>query len=459
MLAVEVRVAVLVATLGCVAIAAAQPANDDCANATVIGSLPFSDLGVDMTTATTEAGDPAPTGLCGGVGTNSIWYRLPAGAPETLLRGLAEGTGTKYGIRIVTGGCGAPVVKERYCPDPSVPLPEFGVYAEGVEVLIEIVNLDVAGTLDLTIDEIPEFLVDVDGGNLQTVAGGPSGFLAVWMDSVGLGAQLLDPQGSRIGSAFALPGDFRLDAAAAGDGSFFVVSEGTEGARVDGPGSVVVLPPRASGENPVVAADADGDFVVAWEAPDGSSSGIFAQRFDRDGVAQGAAFQVNTYTTSSQRWPAVAMAATGEFVVIWSGADHVFDDGLGARLYDAGGIPVTGEFLVNVDSDGGTCGPKSCWKPLGNPPATKGYRYKDKERTPNGILKMVLKPGVEGRSKVVIKGGQGDVFTGGPGAPPLPLPLPVTVQLQNVSGECWQATYDTAGVGVNETGFFKGSGS
>jgi hypothetical protein len=33
------------------------------------------------------------------------------------------------------------------------------------------------------------------------------------------------------------------------------------------------------------------------------------------------------------------------------------------------------------------------------------------------------------------------------------------MQLQSTTGECWQAIYDGAGVGRNEAGFFKGSGS
>src|SRR5688572_25448773 len=49
-----------------------------------------------------------------------------------------------------------------------------------------------------------------------------------------------------------------------------------------------------------VAADADGDFVVAWEDDDGGLHGIFAQRFSRAGVALGGEFRVNTFTTGSQ---------------------------------------------------------------------------------------------------------------------------------------------------------------
>jgi hypothetical protein len=126
-------------------------------------------------------------------------------------------------------------------------------------------------------------------------------------------------------------------------------------------------------------------------------------------------------------------------------------------MYDASSA--AGALLMeNQIPAGGTCGTKPCWKALGNPPGSKGYRYKNKARTPHGILKLVLKPGAEGKSKAIVKGGQDRVFSAAPGAPPLPLPLPVTVQLQNRSGECWQATFDTGGVGVNEAGFYKGSG-
>ncbi len=52
--------------------------------------------------------------------------------------------------------------------------------------------------------------------------------------------------------------------------------------------------------DPSVAMDATGDFVVAWSsAGDGSSYGVFAQRFNAQGVAQ-PQFSVNTFTTGSQ---------------------------------------------------------------------------------------------------------------------------------------------------------------
>jgi len=127
-------------------------------------------------------------------------------------------------------------------------------------------------------------------------------------------------------------------------------------------------------------------------------------------------------------------------------------------LYDeSGGTPaVVLEAQVPVAT---TCGTKPCWKGLGSPSGSKGFRYKNKARTPHGVQVAVLKAGAEGKAKIVIKGGRENLFKGVAGAPPLPLPLPATLQLQNVRGECWQATYDTDGVGSNETGFFRGSGS
>src|SRR5262245_41866313 len=52
---------------------------------------------------------------------------------------------------------------------------------------------------------------------------------------------------------------------------------------------------------PAVAADADGDIVVVWEGNgNGDGNGVFAQRYDAAGVAQGSEFRVNTTTSLSQ---------------------------------------------------------------------------------------------------------------------------------------------------------------
>ncbi|MCA9095781.1 MAG: hypothetical protein KDA68_20015, partial [Planctomycetaceae bacterium] len=105
---------------------------------------------------------------------------------------------------------------------------------------------------------------------------------------------------------------------------------------------------------PAIASDADGDYVVVWASQqDGSSYGIYAQRFNAAGVPQGSEFRVNTHTTNSQSHPEVAMDAVGNFVVVWnSDGQDGSDIGVYAQRYDASGTPLGGEFRVNTETNG-----------------------------------------------------------------------------------------------------------
>jgi phosphoheptose isomerase len=103
--------------------------------------------------------------------------------------------------------------------------------------------------------------------------------------------------------------------------------------------------------SPAVAADADGDFVVAWQSlgQDGDGYGVFAQRYDAAGLPQGSEFPVNTFTTGLQGSPAVAMDANGNFVVAWQSNGQDGDAlGVHARRFDAAGNALSGELLVNT---------------------------------------------------------------------------------------------------------------
>ena len=102
--------------------------------------------------------------------------------------------------------------------------------------------------------------------------------------------------------------------------------------------------------NPSVAMSPAGTFVIAWAGRDqGMTSGIFAQRYDADGVAQGSEFQIDQTTADKQDYPSIGMDASGRFVVTWS-SNLQDGDGYGiyARCYSAGGGALTGEFLVNT---------------------------------------------------------------------------------------------------------------
>src|SRR5688572_13600177 len=109
--------------------------------------------------------------------------------------------------------------------------------------------------------------------------------------------------------------------------------------------------PNGGQSAPVMAMDADEDYVVAWQsyAQDGVASGIYAQRFSAAGVPQGGEFRVNTDTSLNEIQPAVAMDADGDFVVTWSRGyssynyDVAYD--VRAQRYNAAGVPQGTEFV------------------------------------------------------------------------------------------------------------------
>ncbi len=101
-----------------------------------------------------------------------------------------------------------------------------------------------------------------------------------------------------------------------------------------------------------VAMDADGNFVIAWHSngQDGSTYGVYAQRYSFAGVPQGGEFRVNTYTTNTQALSQVAMSADGDLVIAWGGEGVGDSGGVYARRYDSAGAPVGGEFRVNTNT-------------------------------------------------------------------------------------------------------------
>ena len=62
---------------------------------------------------------------------------------------------------------------------------------------------------------------------------------------------------------------------------------------------------------------------------------------------------------------------------------------------------LAGDLLV--DRAGDACGGEACWKGLGKPAGTKGYRYKDEALTADGVRLLLLRAGVAGRSKLILR--------------------------------------------------------
>lgn len=102
---------------------------------------------------------------------------------------------------------------------------------------------------------------------------------------------------------------------------------------------------------PAVAMSAQGEAVVVWhsQVQDAGTCGVFAQRFDALGRPTGPEFQVNTYSAGTQDWASVASSGGGRFVVVWTSYEQDGSDaGVFGRLFAPDGVPITDEFPVNT---------------------------------------------------------------------------------------------------------------
>ena len=72
-------------------------------------------------------------------------------------------------------------------------------------------------------------------------------------------------------------------------------------------------------DTPTVTGLSDGGFFVAWESSnqDGSSSGIYGQRFDSSGDAVNGEILINDTTRGDQEHPAVTTLSDGSLVLTW----------------------------------------------------------------------------------------------------------------------------------------------
>lgn len=127
-------------------------------------------------------------------------------------------------------------------------------------------------------------------------------------------------------------------------------------------GELLVNTITAGGQTaPTVTALADGGFVVGWTdtsgtRPDTSGSAIYGQVFSSEGLKLGASFLFNTVTSNNQSAPSLSALASGGFVGTWVDRSTLGGDNSGssikAQLFDAAGLKVGGEFLVNATTTG-----------------------------------------------------------------------------------------------------------
>lgn len=104
---------------------------------------------------------------------------------------------------------------------------------------------------------------------------------------------------------------------------------------------------------PAIAVGAASGFVVTWRSfeQDGSGYGVFARRFFASGDPAGDELAVSVTTTGSQNLPAIAADPAGDFLVVWQ-SDDGDGSGIVGRRLDSSGVPVAGEFPINEFTTG-----------------------------------------------------------------------------------------------------------
>jgi hypothetical protein len=112
----------------------------------------------------------------------------------------------------------------------------------------------------------------------------------------------------------------------------------------------------ASQGSPSVGANASGQFVVAWT---GNTPGgyryvysIFGQRYDSQGQALGANFQVTFDKRKLHEEPDITVDPVGRFVVVWDSLSLGGVSGIYGQRYDSSGAELGGEFQVHSGPGG-----------------------------------------------------------------------------------------------------------
>ncbi len=251
----------------------------------------------------------------------------------------------------------------------------FGVYAQRYNAAGEMQGSEfLVNTITTLHQQLSSIAIDEDGG-----------FVITWQSSAAqdgsggsIQAKRYDPEGEVLGSEFLVntytTNDQVRPSIAMDINGDFVVTWFSSGQDGDGFGvyaqqfSMPIPPPTPIGTEFQVntyttgsqsqnfsAMDASGDFVIAWNSygQDGSSYGIYAQRYNASGIAQGSEFHVNTYTTGSQINPSIGMDADGDFVIVWSGeGQDASSNGVYGQRYNSSGAVLGSEFQVNTYTTG-----------------------------------------------------------------------------------------------------------
>ncbi len=215
---------------------------------------------------------------------------------------------------------------------------------------------------DVAMDDQGNFVVvwedDQDGNGSYQVLGrgfnanGTQRFADRAINSVSGGQQFQPAIGMDAAGNFVVAWEDDQD----GNNSFQILARGFTPTGAQRIGDFTVNSVAAGQQlNPAIALDASGDFVIAWEddQDDNNYFQIFARGFHANGGSRINQFQVNTVATGQHGKPAVGMDSDGDFAIVWE--DDQDDNGF-YQIYGRGftfaGAQRFAVFAVNSVSAG-----------------------------------------------------------------------------------------------------------
>ncbi|MGV6801889.1 MAG: calcium-binding protein [bacterium] len=108
---------------------------------------------------------------------------------------------------------------------------------------------------------------------------------------------------------------------------------------------------------PDVAGLNNGDFIIAWSSEsasnqDGDGAGVYFQRYNNSGVAQGSETLVNTTTSDDQTTPTIVALSTGGFNIVWV-ENAATQSSLKMQRFFANGTANGGELTLETEAHTG----------------------------------------------------------------------------------------------------------
>ena len=172
-----------------------------------------------------------------------------------------------------------------------------------------------------------------------------------WGDGSAIEPLTLNPDRTfEVGHAYDRFGVFRVVVSITDDDGAADSADFTVNARVKrtGPEFLVNSSTGNAQTYPAVAMNAAGDSVVVWESRHEGQIAVFGQLYDSQGVPRGGQFRISEYSVDERVRPSVGMDAAGNFVVAWQGwGSDAYGWGINAQRYYANGTPLGGRFVVN----------------------------------------------------------------------------------------------------------------